>query len=96
MSPGDVSSTVNAKGIAQLDPGGAFKLVLRSAPAAVIDVTVKVEDDCIVNLEFALPAAASAATGQVKLRGILVNDGKDILAIRTDPGWMAPARFAAR
>jgi hypothetical protein len=68
---------------------GAFKLVTEGSGSA-IDVTVQVEDDCIVNLAFALPS------GPVALRGIVVNDGKEILAIRTDPGWMAPAKFVAR
>ena len=88
MSTGQVPDTVNVKGLIQSDGAGAFKLVTPGASA--IDVTVHVEDDCIVNLAVALPS------GPVALRGILVNDGKDILAIRTDPGWMAPAKLAAR
>ena len=88
MSPGQVPDAVNAKGLMQSD-AGAFKLVTEGSGSA-IDVTVQVEDDCIVNLAFALPS------GPVALRGIVVNDGKEILAIRTDPGWMAPAKFVAR
>ena len=37
-------------------------------------------------MELNLPAADSDATTPIKVRGMLVDDGKQILAIQTDPG----------
>jgi hypothetical protein len=49
--------------------------------------TFKVDSDCIVHMEF--------DDGEVKLRGILVNKGAEILAIEIDPGKTVAARFTA-
>jgi hypothetical protein len=48
-----------------------------------------VDADCIVRIEL-------GAEDPVHLRGILVNGGKEILAIQTDPGKTVSARFTAR
>jgi len=47
--------------------------------------TFTVDADCVVHIEF----------GDVKLRGILVNKGAEILAIQIDPGKTVSARFTA-
>jgi hypothetical protein len=95
MLPGEVSRSVAAKGLITADDSGNFKLTLRDH-SATTDVTVTVESDCIVHLELALPAEAGETTTLMKLRGILINDGKEILAIQTDPGSTVSARFTAR
>jgi hypothetical protein len=47
----------------------------------------KVDSDCIVHIEF---------DGEIKLRGILVNKGAEVLAIEIDPGKTVAARFTAQ
>ena len=48
--------------------------------------TFTVDSDCVVHIEF----------GDIKLRGILVNKGAEILAIQIDPGKTVSARFTAQ
>jgi hypothetical protein len=50
--------------------------------------TFKVDSDCIVHIEF--------GNGEINLRGILVNNGAEILAIQIDPGKTVSARFTAQ
>jgi hypothetical protein len=57
------------------------------------DGTFDVQPDCIVNLELNPSGTDTKAMG---LRGIMVNGGKDILAIETDPGESVAAHFRAR
>jgi hypothetical protein len=47
--------------------------------------TYEVDSDCFVNLNFG-----------VQLRGALVNEGKTVLAVQTDPGQVATATFTAQ
>ena len=53
----------------------------------------EVQSDCIVNFEF---TPDDSAARSMKLRGIVVSAGKEILAIQTDPGQSVAARFIAR
>lgn len=94
MLPGEVSTSVAAKGLIAADESGNFKLTLGDLSGVVTDVTAAVETDCIVHLELALPAGET--TRLMKLRGILISDGKEILAIQIDPGSMVSAQFTAR
>jgi len=96
MLEGEIAGSIDANGMIQSDDSGNFTLVTQIPPSTSKDIKVSVEDDCIVNIELALPAKTGKTTQLVTLRGILVNDGKEILAIRTDPGWMASARLTAR
>jgi len=96
MLEGEVPRSVDATGMIQSDDSGNFTLVTQIPPATSKDIKVSVEDDCIVNIELALPAKTGKTTQLVTLRGILVNEGKEVLAIRTDPGWMASTRLTAR
>jgi hypothetical protein len=91
MVPGDSPDEMKIDGVVEGDDKGAFRLTRNGPAQPAVPVTIAVETDCIVSVEFALPSSPS-----VKLRGILVDDGKEILAIRTDPGWIASARFTAR
>lgn len=95
MLAGQVSSTVAARGLIEEDNSGNFKLTQDDSPVKA-DVTVTVESDCIVHLGFSLPGEEGETSMPMTLRGILVNDGKEILAIQTDPGSMVWARFTAR
>ena len=67
-----------------------------NATTLTADGTFSVDSDCIVHVEFTLPGANGAAGIPIKLRGILVDEGREILAIDTDPALVLSARFSAR
>jgi hypothetical protein len=46
-------------------------------------------------LEFAVPVESGGTGTSMKLKGILVDGAKEILAIQTDPGWMVSGKFTA-
>jgi len=96
MVPGGTSSTVAAKGLIKAGENASFKLVVGDNLAAMTDVTITVDADCIVDIELTLPAVGGATAIPMKLRGILIEEGKEILAIETDPGAMVSATFTAR
>ena len=95
MAAGEVSSKVGLKGAIAGDVNGNFKLTLQGKSAVIADVTVNLQSDCTMELEFAIPVEDGGTGTSMKLRGILVNDGKQILAIQTDPGWMVSGKFTA-
>ena len=95
MLPGEAPATVDAKGYVQADSQGNFMLTLKDKPLAATEIAVEVESDCIVHLQLALPAEVGETSAPITLRGILVDDAKEILAIQTDPGWMAAAHLVA-
>ena len=74
--------------------GASTKRVLNAAADGTLNTsdgssgTFKVDSDCIVHIEF--------TDGEMKLRGILVNKGAEILAIQIDPGKTVSARFTAQ
>jgi len=53
--------------------------------------TYTVDSDCFVQLDFGLGDGDS--TTMLKLRGMLVNSGKELLAVETDPEQVAAVRF---
>jgi hypothetical protein len=71
--------------------GASIKHVLNATPDGKFTTsdgagTFAVDSDCVVHIEF----------GDMKLRGILVNKGAEILAIQIDPGKTVSARFTAQ
>ncbi len=94
MSPGDAASTVDAKGFIRADSGGHFILTRQGNPHAPTEVGVELQPDCTVEFEMAVPAADGSLL-PVKLRGIVVDGAREILAMQTDPGWMVAAKFTA-
>jgi hypothetical protein len=54
--------------------------------------TYEVDGDCFVRIEL----VPSTSDGGIKLRGIVVSEGKEILAIQTDAGETVSGRFIAR
>ena len=54
--------------------------------------TYTVDSNCVVQLDFGLADGDSSTS--IKLRGVLVNGGKEMLAIETDPEQLASARFS--
>jgi hypothetical protein len=84
-SPFAESSThkTSAEGVAEAD--GAGNLVL-SEGADRITGTYDVDGDCFVEIAY----------NGAKLRGILVNGGKTVLVIETDPKTTAAGRFSSQ
>jgi len=93
MTEGGAAQTVSAEGVMEQDANHHFHLTLEGKPPYTTDVSIEVESDCTVEQETVLPFAGTATA--VKLRGILVDHGKQILAIQTDPGAMVSVRFTA-
>jgi hypothetical protein len=95
LATGGDPQAVSAEGVVVADSPGRFTFIQKlagganSAGKAAFDV----QSDCIVNFEF---TPQDAAARPMKLRGILVSAGKEILAIQTDPGQTVAARFTAR
>lgn len=96
MLPGEVSSTIAAKGLIQADENGGFKLALSDNWAAPTEVTITVDAACTVDIGLTLPATGAGTGLPMMLRGILIDDGKEILAIETNPGAMVSATFSTR
>ena len=94
MEPGGVGGAISAKGLMTADVNGNFKLTAKGNPRAT-SVTFTLDPDCTVELEIALPSEHGETITPMKLRGILTNGGKQILAIQTDPGAMVSAKFTA-
>jgi len=95
MVPGGTYSTLAAHGLIQAENAG-FKLAPEGASAVPTDVTITVDAECIVDIDLTLPAAGAKPPKPIMLRGILIDEGKEMLAIETDPGAMVSARFTAR
>ena len=95
MVPGDVPATLNAKGLLRADASGDFILTRQGNLSGTTQASVTLDSDCIVHLELALPNEDNDTNTLITLRGIVVDEAKEILAIRTDPGWMVSAKFTA-
>lgn len=87
---------ISAKGVIDADPSGKFTLSRDGSMDAKADGTFEVDPDCIVRFEFLLPADGAQAAIPMKLRGILVDESRQILAIQTDPWAVVSAKFTAR
>jgi hypothetical protein len=89
MNPGDVARRVSAEGTVEPDAAGNLKITIpNSAPTTG---TVTVDSDCFAQIAMTLPSGDS-----INLRGILVNGGKQILAMETDAGTTVTAKFNAK
>lgn len=89
MNPGDPAPhRITSAGTAEPDAAGALKLTVgTSAGTGKIDL----DSDCIATVTLTLPTGDTLA-----LRGILVDAGKRILAVETDPGTTVTATFTAK
>jgi hypothetical protein len=95
MLPGETAHAVSSNGVVEVGDGGKFTLTA-DGPHAASGGTLQVDDDCIANIDLALSVGDSNATVAMKLRGVLVDDGKEVMAIQTDPGTTVTAKFTAR
>jgi len=89
MNPGDEARRVSSEG--SLEPDAAGNLEIAIPNAAPTTGTITVDADCFATIAMMLPSGDSIA-----LRGILVNGGKRILAMETDPGTTVTAKFTAK
>jgi hypothetical protein len=96
MTPGETSSTVVAKGLIEAGKSGGYRLALSDGSAALTDSTLTVDAGCVVDIGLTLPATGAEPATPMMLRGVLIDEGLEILAIETDPGAMVSATFVAR
>jgi hypothetical protein len=89
MLPGETEHAVSSSGAIVVGETG--KLAVTEGVLAPKEGTIQVDSDCIAHFALVLPSA-----GAINLRGILLDDGKEILAIQTDPGATVTARFTAQ
>jgi hypothetical protein len=76
---------------ASVEADGAGNLVVVRGSARTSG-TYTVDSDCVVQLDFGLADGDNATS--IKMRGILVNGGKAMLAIEVDPEQVGSARFS--
>jgi hypothetical protein len=89
MNPGDVPPhRITATGTAKTDSSGTITLdVGGNAGSGTVDI----DSNCIATVTLNLPSGEALA-----LRGVLVDGGKRILAMETDPGTAVTATFTAK
>ena len=80
---------LSADGTAEADGAGNLALTWSGGKTSG---TYSVDSDCTVQLEFGI-APDQDSSDLVKLRGILVNGGKEVLAVQTDPERVAVAKL---
>jgi hypothetical protein len=81
VQPGDVPHSVSAKGTVDTDENASFQ----------------VESDCSVQFKLTIPAQDGriAEPSVINMRGFLVDGGREILAVETDPGAVVAGRLIA-
>jgi hypothetical protein len=100
MLPGPASNTasntIDAKGLIKADANASFKLALEGA-SALTRPTLPSQSmpSASSKSNSRFPLKTPSAITPVKLRGILIHEGREILAIETDPGAMVTAAFTA-
>jgi hypothetical protein len=90
MNPGDVARPISAAGSVEPDAAGNLKITVPGGAPPTAG-TITVDSDCFAQISMALPSGDS-----INLRGILVNGGKQILAMQTDAGATVTAKFNAK
>jgi len=90
MIPGDVARRISAAGSMEPDAAGNLKITVPGTDMPTAG-TITVDSDCFAQISMALPSGDT-----VNLRGILVNSGKQILAMQTDAGATVTAKFNAK
>jgi hypothetical protein len=97
LAPDGASGPISAVGTINVASSGNLTLTRRLRDTDVTaSGTFKVENNCFVDFDFTLPEGDRQPATPMKLRGILVEEGKEILAISSDPAETLSARFTAR
>lgn len=89
LASGGPAGITSVKATVMADGNGTLTVVGGAAQASG---TYTVDSDCFVEMDLTVSGADVSASS--KLRGTLVNGGKEMLAIETDPRRVATARFA--
>jgi len=96
LAAAGIPGNISAKGPLRFDGAGGFTLIQTFDGLEITTRgTWSMESDCTVHFDLALPVKNAQAAVPMKLRGILVNQGRQIFAIQTDPATVALARFTA-
>lgn len=95
MLPGETGHKVSSSGTIQVDANGTVT-VQGNGHSTALGGSIQVDSDCMVQMQISVPAGSSDGAELVNLRGVLLNGGKEILAIQTDPGAAVTAKFAVR
>ena len=97
LAPDGASGPISAVGTINVTSSGSLTLKRRMRNTDVTaSGTFNVESNCFVDFEFTLREGDGQPAIPMKLRGILVDEGKEILAISSDPAVTLSARFTAR
>ena len=80
---------LSAEGTAESDGAGNLALTWSKGKTSG---TYSVDSDCTVQLEFGI-AVEQDSSDLVKLRGVVVNGGREVLAVQTDPERVAVAKL---
>ncbi|MGO9270588.1 MAG: hypothetical protein ACLQOO_10105 [Terriglobia bacterium] len=76
-----------------VDADGAGNLAFTTASGKTTG-SYQLDSDCIAEIELGMSNGDSSSI--LKLRGVLVNEGKRLLAVESDPARTATARFTAK
>ena len=99
LATGGAPTNVSSAGAIHMDAEGKLTLTQTrraGSGALMAPGTFEVKSDCIVTFDLTLTDRDGGMSPSVKLRGVLAEGGKEILAIQTDPGESVSARFTAR
>jgi hypothetical protein len=87
-----VSGPVSTNGFVDVDSAGGLSFSRDAAVPPVTAGTYEFADGCFLNLAFKLPADGDEEFVS-NFRAILVNGGKEVLGIQTDPGTTVSLRM---
>lgn len=83
------TANASAKAVALADGNGNINFIRGDSKTSG---TYTVDSDCFIEADFGLADGESSTL--VKLRGIVVNGGKEVVAIQTDPAHVSSATFS--
>lgn len=90
MLPGQTAQKVAANGLLEISDGG--KITIDPAGGRTQGQgSVQVDGECIATIALGIPGSPA-----MNLRGVLLDDGREILGIQTDAGSTVTARFIAK
>lgn len=89
---GEAPKVLGAVALADADGNGNLSLL---NPKGKTGGSYTVDSDCFMLFELTLPSPEGSAGNTVKLRGVLVDGGKEALAIQTDPKDVSAVKFTA-
>ena len=94
LASADVPANISAKGVVRIEGAASFT-VIQTVEGHTVSTggNWSVESDCTAHFDIALPVKNAKAPVPMKLRGIVVDQGKQIFAIQTDPAAVLQAHL---